>query len=131
MFRTGRRLAEQRERLASPATNFAWRQFEAIRKSNDQNPVNIVGAGARDHGPARTLAPWSLGEDARHHNIDQDLKLNKALWVLGERMAGLLDWPRSKAAPAHCAPSIASTSIGKQRGTCRKGQAERHMFKIS
>jgi hypothetical protein len=24
------------------------------------------------------------------NNIDQDVKLNKALWVLGERMAGLL-----------------------------------------
>jgi hypothetical protein len=24
------------------------------------------------------------------NNIDQDVKLNRALWVLGERMAGLL-----------------------------------------
>jgi hypothetical protein len=56
---------------------------------------NVMRGGLSARGPATTdqQGRWRRGRVVTTravNNIDQDVKLNKALWGLGERMAGLL-----------------------------------------
>lgn len=59
-----------------------WTTFNVIQENTIRGGMTAVGRGA--NGRRRRTTTRDV------NGIDQDVKLNKALWILGERMAGML-----------------------------------------
>jgi hypothetical protein len=75
-------------RRADDRADDLWTTLNVIQE-------NVMRGGLSARAPATTdqHGRWRRGRlvtTRAVNNIDQDVKLNKALWVLGERMAGLL-----------------------------------------
>ena len=75
-------------RRADDRANDLWTVMNVVQE-------NVMRGGLSARGPATTdqQGRWRRGRVVTTraiNNIDQDVKLNKALWDLGERMAGLL-----------------------------------------
>jgi hypothetical protein len=75
-------------RRADDRANDLWTVMNVVQE-------NVMRGGLSARGPATTdqQGLWRRGRVVTTRaisNIDQDVKLNKALWDLGERMAGLL-----------------------------------------
>ncbi len=71
-----------RPRRADDRANDLWTTFNVVQENTIRGGLTGVGrdaAGRRRRSTTREVK-----------GIDQDIKLNKALWILGERMAGML-----------------------------------------
>lgn len=74
-------------RRADDRANDLWTQFNVVQENVIRGGLRGRHAATRENGvyiPARRMSTREV------QGIDQDIKLNKALWVLGERMAQLM-----------------------------------------
>ena len=86
-----------------------------LRSRHDARRVSARAPATMDqHGHWRR---WRLVTTRAVSNIDQDVKLNRALWVSASAWRTRSDWPRSSASLSRAARVMTSPSIGRQHGT--------------
>jgi hypothetical protein len=90
-----RALSQDEMRRAAPSIFAARPHASRSQRFRAIPTIEVLRGGLSARAPATMgqQGHWRRGRlvtTRAINNIDQDIKLNKALWVLGERMAGLL-----------------------------------------